>query len=369
MRISRVLARVWKLLALILGVFFFSAVGFMLTEPASFPTSIYWALTTLSTVGYGDIYPTNWYARGFAMILMIATIGIVGYTVSNITLISLQVKEEELLGVDGTQMKGHTLLLGWTPVSKAALQELLLQGRKVAVMTRRQESLAEIRSFVTSFIREARTAKGRHLSVSRESDVFVAFGDYSERTSLTLLNIQEAREAIVASDDDARNVMTALILKELCPGLRIVVAVLREQLKETLQAAGVTWVISPSEMGGRLVSAAALQPEVARVIDVFTTTAYGPALEQFLVGEHSPLAGRPFDEAARIIRAETGAILVGRAYPAIPKDTARRDAAYTVTIGPPVETQFRPGDYAIILSSPEHSDKLLSWVRVPPGRG
>ncbi len=213
MRISRVLLRVWKLLALILGVFFFSAIGFMLAEPASFPTSIYWALTTLSTVGYGDVTPSNWYARGFAMVLMIATIGIVGYTVSNITLISLQVKEEELLGVDGTQMKGHTLLLGWTPVSKAALQELLLQGRKVAIMTRRQESLAEIRSFITSFIREARNGKGRKISLSRESDVFVAFGDYSERTSLALLNIQEAREAIIASDDDARNVMTALILK------------------------------------------------------------------------------------------------------------------------------------------------------------
>jgi len=368
MRISRVVARVWKLLAVILGVFFFSAIGFMLTEPASFPTSVYWALTTLSTVGYGDITPTNWWARSFAMILMVATIGIVGYTVSNITLISLQVKEEELLGVDGTKMKGHTLVLGWTPVSKAALQELLLLGRKVAVMTRRQESLAEIRSFVTSFIRESRHAPNRRHAISREDDVFVAFGDYSERTSLALLNIQEAREAIVASDDDARNVMTALILKELCPGMRIVVAVLREQLKETLQAAGVTWVISPSEMGGRLVSAAAIQPEVAKAIDVFTTTAYGPALEQFLIGEHTPIAGRNFDEAARMVRAETGAILVGRAYPATTKDADRRDAAFTVTIGPPSDTVFRPGDYAIILSSPEHSEKLLSWIRVTPGR-
>jgi voltage-gated potassium channel len=367
MRITRILGLIWKPLSLVGSIYWISVLGFIWTNHVSFYNGVYWGVITMSTVGYGDIVPTNDAAKAFAMLLAISTIGLLGYSVSTITTIALQAREEEQLGLGGTRMTGHTLLLGWTPVSRAALQELLLSGKKVAVMTRRQDALAEIRTFVANLLREARKNPELRTRLTDERDVFVAFGEYSERAALNLLNVEGATQAVVASDDDARNVLTALVLKELAPHLRIVVAVLREELRETLQAAGVTYVLSPSDLGGRLVSAAAIQPEVAKALDDVTTTAYGSTIDQYEVNERNPLGGLGFDEAHRKLRQATGALLIGLARP-VEGGSSSPQGKYRVDLDPPSDTRIERGHYVLVLSSLKNIDRLRAWMGVPPGR-
>ncbi len=367
MRITRVLHYIWRPLALIGGVYSFSVIGFILTQKVSVFTGVYWGVITMSTVGYGDVVPTNDLSKVFAIILAASTIGILGYVISSINTLALKAREEEALGLDGTKFSDHTLILGWTPVSLAALQELILSGRRVGVMTRRQESLPEIRTFISNFLRVSRKDPKLRGRLSRDDDIFVAFGDYSERGSLDLLNVSAAREAIVASDDDARNVLTALILKELAPHLRIVVAVLREQLRETLRAAGVTYVISPSDLGGRMVSAAAVQPEVAQAIDDVTTNAYGSTIDEYLLGTENPLTGLSFLEGLRKLQEGTGALLIGVAHPTMTASRASGNE-FKVQMNPPVDVRLSPGGYVLILSSLDNLDRLRTWIRTPPGR-
>ncbi|ALG15470.1 ion transporter [Kibdelosporangium phytohabitans] len=44
----------------------------------SFPKALWWTLTTISTVGYGDVYPTTWEGRLVAASLMIGGIALLG---------------------------------------------------------------------------------------------------------------------------------------------------------------------------------------------------------------------------------------------------------------------------------------------------
>ena len=50
------------------------------------PTSIYWAVVTVSTVGYGDIYPVTPFGKFFASILMIIGYGILAVPTGIVTL-------------------------------------------------------------------------------------------------------------------------------------------------------------------------------------------------------------------------------------------------------------------------------------------
>jgi len=78
-------------LALIaLSIHFFACIWITLTGRADDPTTvyikaIYWTVTTIATVGYGDITPTTNTSRIFAMVVMFFGVGFYGFIVSRIS--------------------------------------------------------------------------------------------------------------------------------------------------------------------------------------------------------------------------------------------------------------------------------------------
>lgn len=361
----KILAKIWKPLTIVVVLYTVCVSGFIYYTRVSLLNGIYWGVITMSTVGYGDVVPTNAPSKVFAMVLAGSTIGIIGYVVSTISTLAIQAREEELLGLNGTKLTGHTVMLGWNSVARAALEELIFTGHKVAIMTRSQDKLTDIRTFVSQLVRSASTNPDLKDRATREKDIYLGLGDYARRDSLSLLNLPHALEAIVASDDDARNLMTSLILKDMAPQLRVVVSVHNEELRETLHAAGVTYVVSPMDLGGRLISSAAIQPEVAAALGDLTDSGYGSDLNEYPLTRGNPLTGLTFDEAQTRLREATGAILVGVATPKASDGNGRK---FDVVLDPPVGTRLKEGGYVLVLVSMHNGPRLDAWIKVPSGR-
>lgn len=58
---------------------------YSISEGVSFSTALWWALTTVSTVGYGDVSPTTLWGRIAAVLLMVVGVSIIGLLTSTIT--------------------------------------------------------------------------------------------------------------------------------------------------------------------------------------------------------------------------------------------------------------------------------------------
>ena len=81
----------------------------------SFWDALWWAVSTTTTVGYGDIYPTTGEGRLIAVLLMLTGIGVIGvFTATIASLFTIQDEEDEFNGIhkrlDGLEAKLDRIL-------------------------------------------------------------------------------------------------------------------------------------------------------------------------------------------------------------------------------------------------------------------
>ena len=73
-------------LVVVFGSLMYLVEGGTNTEFSSIPQSIYWAVTTMTTVGYGDVAPDTPLGRGLAAVIMIMGYGIIAVPTGIVTL-------------------------------------------------------------------------------------------------------------------------------------------------------------------------------------------------------------------------------------------------------------------------------------------
>lgn len=338
------LRQIAPFLFLFSGVYVVVAVLFDLLQPSTgLFHSFYWAITTLSTVGYGDIVPTSDPARLVAMGAMFIQIFLLGYLISVITTAVSTEQQKRATGILGTDMKDHVVVLGYGGVGRAAVRELLAQEQIVAVVSERADDVPNIRA------------------LAPEPKLYVTYGPPAERDVLVRANVPSAHSVIVCTDDDAANMIAALNVRALAPHVRVVVSISRAELRDTLRTAGVTFVASPADMGGRLCAAAAFEPDVADAIDDLTQGDIRADVQEYRITETTPISRQTFGEAEKIVRDASGCILIGYAHP-------NGVGEFVAQVNPETSVRLAPGDALLLLGSLANVHRFRKWYGIDQGR-
>ena len=72
-------------------------------EEKSFSDSLWWALVTVTTVGYGDIVPVSLFGKWLAVLLMLVGIGTIGMLTSSLTNFFVKDNPDEQIKLDKLQ--------------------------------------------------------------------------------------------------------------------------------------------------------------------------------------------------------------------------------------------------------------------------
>lgn len=339
------LRRLWKFLVAYGAVFVFAAVGFYLLDGGreGVLNSFYWAIVTLSTIGYGDVVPTTVSAKLFTIGIAGTEVFLGAYLVTLVIGVVSEESQHRALGTLGTAMTGHIVVLGYSPVGRAAVRELLEQEQRVAIVVEHVEDVANVRT------------------LAREERLYVTYGPPGDRDILDRTNVRSAHSVVVCTSDDATNMIAALNVRAVAPNVRVVVSVARPELRETLQAAGVTYVASPSDMGGRLCASAAFEPEVASALEDLSEGAARSDIQEYLIGPATPISTQSFGDAEALVRRSTGCMLIGY---------ARRapDGPFATYIDPEPAVALRPGDAVIVIGTIPNVRRFRTWFGVDQGR-
>ncbi|MFZ1023943.1 MAG: potassium channel family protein [Thermoplasmata archaeon] len=338
------LTRLWKFIAVFGAVYIVAALGFYFLEPkVSLVNSFYWAIITLSTIGYGDVVPTVPLAKYFTIGVAVTQVFLLGYLITVVSATVTEASQHRVLGTLGTELSDHIVVLGYQDVGRAAVRELLAQGEKVAVVTEDSAEVANVRTLAS------------------DKQIFATYGPPGEQEILKRVNLPAAHSVIVCTKDDTTSLIAALNARSLNPSIRIVVSVSRPELKRTLQSAGVTYVASPGDMGGRLCADAAFRPEVANAVEDLTSTALGADIEEFVLSASTPISTQPLPEAERLVRSAADCIVIGYARPSATGE-------FVTVLNPPSSFRFQPGDAILVLGVVPNLQKLQKWIGVPQGR-
>jgi voltage-gated potassium channel len=342
---GRLFGRLWKFLLGYAVVVLVATFGFYFLENGgpSLLTSLYWAMVTLSTIGYGDVVPNDTLAKAFTIGIAATEVFLGAYLVSVIITGVQEEGQHRALGTLGTNFSGHIVVVGTGAVGRAAIRELVAQEERVAVVTNEANEVANLRL------------------LADESRLFVTYGGAADSEILRRVNVAAALSVIVCTEDDTQNLVATLNVREINPGVRVVVSVNRPELRHTLRSAGVTYVASPGDMGGRICADAAFRPEVANTIEDLTTTEFGVDLEEFVLTAKTPVSNQPLLEAERLVRSASDCLVVGYARP-------NGKGEYRTVLNPPSTFQFAPGDAILVIGTLENLKKLHRWLGVDQGR-
>jgi voltage-gated potassium channel len=310
-------------------------------------TSIYWALITMTTVGYGDVSPDSTPGRLVAFFNDTATTEIYTYLAVMIISIIMEHNLSGVLGMHKTKYKHHFVIFGWTSLSDVVLAELLTEYRQIAVITEKQDDI---------------------IIIKRKGDaknIFPIYGDPSKTDILEQANIREASVVVLCMDDDSKNLITALHIKELNPKARIIVRTERAELRKTMKIAGVTYVVTPDVMAGRLIASAAFEPEVANFIEDVTsaTDVGGYDIRQYPISEkHAGTIG----QLSKMLRDKTNTTLVGIAKKASLDGT--KEERWEVYPNPEDKINVRAGNMVLLLGNEEQFKKVEDQLSAIQGR-
>lgn len=150
-------------------------------EPKNFEsyfTAIYWVLTTLATVGFGDYSPVTDAGKAFTIGLYITGIGLISVLFGKVI---ESVHRIENLKVGGKmKFKGdnHIILIGWSDKSKLAIKEILKSDDNIDIVL--IDELEKVPII--------------------EERLFYVRGDAAEEETLLQANLPKAKGVIIFAD-------------------------------------------------------------------------------------------------------------------------------------------------------------------------
>ena len=279
--------RVFALILAVVSLIFLGAVGFALTEPGEgtwlerFGRGAWWALVTLTTVGYGDVVPITTLGRlvGAGIILGgVLSLSLITATVASVFIERKFRRERGLEPVKTTQ---HILLLGWNEEGEALLDQLLKRlPPDIPLVLVNKQPPEQMEALLDLY--------------PAKPPIFLR-GDYSREEVLLKANVLQAFKAIIlaerqpeetAAQVDQRTLFTALTLKALHPKIRILAELLRSENRTYLERAGAEDVLVRGQYDSSLLAGAIASPGIFRI---FTNLLTGGGPESVGRGNPQPL--------------------------------------------------------------------------------
>ncbi len=300
-------------------------VGFTVIDGYPPFDAFYMTLTTMTTVGYGEIHPLSQSARVFNSLLIIFGVSTLFIAIGAMTQTIIEMEFGDAIGKRRNKrmiekLKDHYIICGYGRVGRGAATELAHAGVR----------------FVIVDINPQRVER------AMLAGMLAVVADSTRDDTLRMVGIDQARGLVAALATDADNLFVLLSAKGLNPNIYVSTRAAEEGAEEKMRRAGADAVFAPYTMTGHRLAQSLLRPHVVQFLD-FTTKDVSEdiSIEQVRVAPDSEMAGKTIKEMQ--LRREVGVIVL-----------AIRSVNGEMIFNPPPDNPVRGSDFLIVMGRHEN---------------
>lgn len=229
-------------------------------------SDFWFTVVTITTVGYGDIAPTQPAARLWAMLEMVVGIGLVGVITGAIASALVEGNRRRALGLAPlSHVQDHIVVCGW----KRDMRNILL-GILHANPALTSYDLVLVTAHAPNEIGDLRregTLRGLHF----------VYGSHTDRTVLEMAQVQRAQRVIILADEsgrhsgdpDSRTVLAATAVEAITSAVYTCTEIVQPHFADYLRPAGVEEVVLEARNSRALIVAGSLGEGLANVMARF----------------------------------------------------------------------------------------------------
>jgi voltage-gated potassium channel len=329
-------------IALLVGITVVATLGFSLIEGWPLGDSLFMAVITISTVGYGEVHELSRTGRLFTSGLIVVAVITIWYSATSLVAYLLQGAflpgwRRRRMDRAIRRLNGHYIVCGAGKF-----------GREVAAELAREQV-----PFVMIDL------DPDHCECAGDDSLLFVQGNAEEDETLLAAGVERAAGMVSALPNDDTNVFVVLSARQLNPALKIVSQATERQTIRKLTKVGANSVVSPYRSTGRRLADSLLRPSLTRFLDeVLDRERRSLQIDEVAVPDGSPLAGSTLQDAR--IGDHVGAMVVA---------IHTVDAIHGEETGPTADTAtpvagvtVRPGDSLVAVGTDAQLARLREFV-------
>jgi voltage-gated potassium channel len=216
--------RIAVLLGAAVGCMLLGAVLFSATQHIPFTTALYWAITTATTVGYGDITPKTGAGRLVASGVMLTTIPLLASVFALATGGYVAAGLRRILAMHSPfPDRPYRVVIGMNETVPAILQQLVAAGVSVVLVADTDPA-------------------------GLPPEVHHIRGDSTQESAIKRAMLANADQALVTGNSDGDVLVSSVLVRRLAPQLPVIALVSSPSVREALADLGVQHTLSAHDL-------------------------------------------------------------------------------------------------------------------------
>ena len=264
----------------------------------------WWAIVTMTTVGYGDFSPETPAGRLVAVLIMFAGISLVSLLTATISSIFVAQKIREGKGLEKLDLKDHIILCGWNQNADRIMDSISnLSGKK-------KNEVVMINDLNED---EVNTIKNKYPRLN----LFFVSGDFTQEQILERANLKESHTVIIiphaveasVGSPDEKTIFATLTIKSIEPNIRVVAYLVDRDNLTHIQRANADEVVLSDDFGAFMLASHVMDPGVPQTVKKLMDSRSSSRFKRIDIPVD--YVGKSYQSLFSHLREESGTILVG----------------------------------------------------------